>query len=351
MRECRKHASKMNKWSYRKRVILTRSSLLLLVVFLVLVIPIRNEPVKRNTSTTQGLLADFHKEPAVIHPTVDRIEGNCVVTKDKTGLEGKLPPAEPAEIVYRGNPDLMRVAITIDDGWNADMRILELLKAWEIEWTAFLIGGRNVAETHPEFLRQIENAGGEICNHTYSHSVMEARDQAFVVNEMRRAQEVITGITGKIYPYVRFCGGNCDATALTWAAQEGYYVIYWTIDSDDTRSGITFEQQVNTILSSVRPGAILLFHFGGYNTLEVLATVIPEIQRRGYDVTSLSKVMEGTPYRLKGSEDLKADEEPETSETISFLPEFLQPVEDNETKIFTSANGRQMSIYPPDSSW
>jgi hypothetical protein len=33
----------------------------------------------------------------------------------------------------------------------------------------------------------------------------------------------------------------------------------------------------------------------------VLARIIPEIQKRGYEVTSLSRVLEGTPYELKGT--------------------------------------------------
>ncbi|MBN1288798.1 MAG: polysaccharide deacetylase family protein [Actinobacteria bacterium] len=292
----------MHRWLLKKGINI-RYFMLVLVVLMIVLLPVTVNRSKDNTPRKQELSAGVLSEIPPAPPPGDRTEGNCVVTRDKENFAGKLPPAGPVEIIYRGNPDLMRVAITIDDGWNADMRILDLLKEWKIEWTAFLIGGRNLAESHPEFVKRIADSGGEVCNHTYSHSIMTGRDQAFVAGEIQNAQQAITRVTGKIYPYVRFCGGNCDAAALNWAAQEGYWVVNWTIDSEDTRKGITFEQQVNTILSSVRPGAILLFHFGGYNTYPVLATVIPEIQKRGYEVTSLSRVLEGTPYVLKNDKD------------------------------------------------
>ncbi|MBN2169234.1 MAG: polysaccharide deacetylase family protein [Actinobacteria bacterium] len=285
-------------------------------------------PAVKSNDRNMGYLTCL--EPRILTECLrgDRIEGNCVVTMDKTNLIGKLPPVCGTEIIYRGNRDLMRVAITIDDGWNADKRIFQLLKDWDIEWTAFLIGGCNLADAHPEFVQEIVGAGGEICNHTWSHLSMAGKDRTFVTGEISAAQEAITRVTHKIYPYVRFYGGICDAQALTWAEEMGYWVVNWTIDSLDTRKGITTEQQVNEILSRLKPGAIILFHFGGYNTLEVMATVIPEIQRQGYEVTSLSRVFEGTPYQLK-SKEAAEDQDAEQNHMVnqSFLPESLAPAE------------------------
>ncbi len=240
-------------------------------------------------------------KPATILPK-DRVVGDHLVTFDETNLAGKLPPAQPVQAITRGNPELKRVAITIDDGWNTDIRILELLKEWDIEWTAFLIGGRGIAESNPDLVRAMRDAGAEVCNHTYSHYVMSGKDHAFVVDELWRSQEAITRVTHAIYPYTRFSGGAYDDTSLQWAADQGFWTVNWTVSSGDTGKGATVDFQVNNILANLQPGAILLFHFGGYNTYEVLSRVIPEIQRRGYEVTSLSRVLEGTPFVLKESE-------------------------------------------------
>lgn len=232
----------------------------------------------------------------------DRVVGDHLFTLDEGSLAGKLPPAEPVQIVTRGNPELNRVAITIDDGWNADMRILQLLKDWDIKWTAFLIGGRGVAESNPDFVRSLYDAGAEVCNHTYSHYVMRDKDEAFVVNELWHSQEIITRVTHEIYPYTRFSGGAYDDNSLNWTCRQGFWIVNWTVSCGDTDKGANPDVQVNTILANLKPGAILLFHFGGYNTYEVLARVIPEIQKRGYEVTSLSRVLEGTPFVLEKAE-------------------------------------------------
>ncbi len=253
-----------------------------------------------STSLHESLSTPRITRPAAVVPK-DRVVGDHLVTFGETNLAGKLPPAQPVQVITRGNPELKRVAITIDDGWNTDMKILELLKDWDIEWTAFLIGGRGVAESNPDLVRAIRDAGAEVCNHTYSHYVMRGKDQTFVVDELWRSQEAITRVTHEIYPYTRFSGGAYDDASLQWAADQGFWTVNWTVSSGDTGKGVTADFQVNSILSNLQPGAIILFHFGGYNTYEVLSRVIPEIQRRGYEVTSLSRVLEGTPFVLKES--------------------------------------------------
>jgi peptidoglycan/xylan/chitin deacetylase (PgdA/CDA1 family) len=77
---------------------------------------------------------------------------NRLITYKQGSLRGVLPAVEPA-VVSRGNKDLKRVAITIDDGWNPDMRIMKLFKDEHVPFTAFVIGGRGVAESHPQFVK------------------------------------------------------------------------------------------------------------------------------------------------------------------------------------------------------
>ncbi|MDD5447739.1 MAG: polysaccharide deacetylase family protein [Actinomycetota bacterium] len=231
-------------------------------------------------------------------PSSDRIAGPKLITFGGQ-IVGKLPRVNPT-LITRGNPNLERVAITIDDGWRPDMRILSFLKSSSVPFTAFLIGGREVAESHPELVRAIKESGGEVCNHTYSHFVMVGKPREFVVREIWKAQEIITSLTHEIYPYVRFSGGVCDKAIIDWAAEQGFWVANWTVDSLDTRKGIRTEEQVNHIAENLCPGAIILFHFGGYNTFDVLSRLIPVLRSKGYKPTSLSEVLEGTPYRLEG---------------------------------------------------
>lgn len=213
---------------------------------------------------------------------------------------GMLEPVQPA-VIRTGNTSLMRVAITLDDGWNPDMRILDLFKSNNIKFTTFLIGERGVCDAHPEFLKAIQNAGGEVCNHSATHSLMQGRDPNFVIDQIWRAQNIITRTTGRIYPYIRFMGGAYDETSVNTTANEGFYVVNWNLSIGDTVVGNTTDRQIAGVLNGLSPGSIILCHWGGYNTYDVLSVLIPEIQKRGYEVTSLTRVLEGTPYLLHSS--------------------------------------------------
>ncbi len=223
-----------------------------------------------------------------------------LVTMATGDLRGSLPPVQPG-VVRSGNPNLKRVALTLDDGWNADMRILDLLKSSHVKFTTFLIGDRGVADAHPEFVKAIKDAGGEVCSHTWDHYIMRGKDEATVMHEIWASQEVITRVTHEVYPYIRFSGGDYDQAALDWTAREGYYVVNWNVSDNDTANGVTPDGQVNAILGGLKPGAIIICHWGGHNTFEVLSRAIPEIKARGYEITSLTGVFEGTPYLLKGT--------------------------------------------------
>ena len=69
-------------------------------------------------------------------------------------------PTAPA-VIYGGNAGRMEVAITLDDGWNMDWRIVELLDSYGIDCTVFPIG-RVVADQHPEWLQALDGLGWEV---------------------------------------------------------------------------------------------------------------------------------------------------------------------------------------------
>ena len=227
------------------------------------------------------------------------IDGRLITYKTGS-LQGVLPSVQP-EVVTRGNKDLKRVAITIDDGWNQDMRIMKLFKDDHVPFTAFVIGDRGIADAHPEFVKAMADAGGEVCSHTLSNYVMTGKSESFVMNELWQAQRIITNETHIVLPYVRYSGGANDKASLDWAGREGYWIINWTIDTRDSTANPQVDAQVNGTLAGLTNGAIILCHWGGHNTYDVLRRIIPDIRRRGYELTTLTGLFQGTPYLLKGT--------------------------------------------------
>jgi len=233
-------------------------------------------------------------------PNSGVVVDNAMITYKVGSLQGVLPSVKPI-VLTRGNKDLKRVALTIDDGWSEDPRILKLLKQQKVKFTAFLIGGRGVANDNPSFVKRIVEAGGEVCSHTWSHYVMRGKSEDFVMSELWNGQGAVTKVTHEVLPYVRFSGGAYDKPALDWTAQSGYYVVNWTLDTMDSTANPNVPAQVSAVMNGISNGAIILCHWGGHNTYDVLSQIIPQIRAKGYEITSLSRVMEGTPYRLTGT--------------------------------------------------
>jgi peptidoglycan/xylan/chitin deacetylase (PgdA/CDA1 family) len=204
-------------------------------------------------------------------------------------------PVPPA-IIDGGNASRMEVAITLDDGGNMDLRILDLLESYGIRCTVFPAG--RVAELHPDWLQRMDAHGWEVANHTYTHPItkptrlIDLPDEE-VKAEIITAQQVIFDAVGKKYPYFRPPGGWVDERVAALAGDLGYVTVMWSLDSGDTRNPqMSPLDRANTILDKVKPGYILLFHFGGNHTYETLQYLIPQMQARGYHFVTLSELFQ-----------------------------------------------------------
>lgn len=197
------------------------------------------------------------------------------------------------KVFCSGNPELKRIAITIDDGWFRDDRFLNLFKKYNVRCTVFIIGGRGIGNKNPDWLRKMDEMGFEICNHTYNHYRMTELSDNDLIEDLRKSQMVITNVTNKLYPYLRPPFGVYDERTLKVAAENGYYIILWSNSIDDTVEGIKLKDQVKNVMGNLKNGDIILAHFSAYNTYEVLEIIIPEILKQGYKLVTVSEVLEG----------------------------------------------------------
>src|SRR6185437_39608 len=91
------------------------------------------------------------------------------------------------------------IALTFDDGpdpqWTP--KILELLRRERVPGTFFMIGSQ--AARHADLVRDVERAGEEIGNHTFTHAGMSAGPGWLRRAEVELTEAVLVGITGH-YP-------------------------------------------------------------------------------------------------------------------------------------------------------
>ena len=173
------------------------------------------------------------------------------------------------------DPEKPMVALTYDDGPYTPVtgRILESLKAVGGRATFFVVGSR------------ID--GCEIGNHTYGHVVLTKTDNENALRELAKNDEVIFDTVGIKPSVVRPpCGCYNDFIRQN----EKRPLVLWTIDTRDW-SHQNKDRTVNTVLSSVKDGDIILMHDLFVPTAEASEILIPELVNRGFQPVTVSELI------------------------------------------------------------
>jgi peptidoglycan/xylan/chitin deacetylase (PgdA/CDA1 family) len=135
------------------------------------------------------------------------------------------------------------------------------------------------------------DAGHQISNHTMTHPLNLPRlTTTQVLDEIVGCYDRISQTTGVAPKFFRSPGGNWSTAVLETAAEHGMTAIDWSIDPRDWDQPRSTTEHISQVLSTARPGDILLSHDGGgirYRTIEALRTVIPALQARGYTFIAL----------------------------------------------------------------
>lgn len=206
-------------------------------------------------------------------------------------------PAYAAEPCHSVNTEQMRIALTFDDGPHPRLtpKILEILDRYGIRATFFMIG-KNVRD-YPETARMVAAAGHEIGNHTDSHIRLYGLGKSNVERELEGCAFRLQAECNTLPNLFRPPEGAVDSAVLSAAAEKGYRVILWSIDTRDWESK-NEGAIVRRVLSSVKPGDIILMHdFIGHNskTPEALERLLPKLLARGYEIGSVGALLNVSP--------------------------------------------------------
>ena len=86
---------------------------------------------------------------------------------------------------------------------------------------------------------------------------------------------------------------------LRIAANLGYRSIYWTIDSLDSMEPRKTPQflidRITSKTDAELDGAIILMHVGIKSTADALPAIIANLQDRGFQLVTVSKLLEAAP--------------------------------------------------------
>jgi len=196
--------------------------------------------------------------------------------------------------VCRGNGSRRRVALTFDDGPDADSTpaLLECLGQAGVRAAFFCVGEKVAA--HPKLAAQIAGAGHLLGNHSYAHSnATNLFSDARLRADLARTQAVIQQAAGAAPLWFRPPIGLSSPRVFRVARSLGLTVVGWSARGLDTR---TTEPQriVARIERRLEPGAIILLHDGNIPAGRLVLTVkmlLDRLRALGYEVARLDEML------------------------------------------------------------
>lgn len=219
---------------------------------------------------------------------------SSVYMMDRTAAEkGRKYYEDAGYIIWDIQTEQKVVALTFDDGPSArhTEQVLNLLDQYDAKGTFFIVGQQ--AEKYPQIVRRMYDTGHEIANHTYSHPYTKSVSK--VMAEIQQTDDTLYGITGYSPRLFRPVEGYYNENLVKEVANEGYKLVMWSwhLDTEDWKDpGVN--QIVNTVLTGVEQGDVVLFHDGGGNrvqTVQALEKILPELKSEGYAFITISEML------------------------------------------------------------
>lgn len=202
----------------------------------------------------------------------------------------------PGVVIYKGNPNLKRVALTFDDGPDNyyTPRILDILHAKGVHGTFFMVGKQ--AKLFPDMVRRIVGEGNDIGNHSWDHPKLWTLNNDQVKQEIVSTENEIQQITGRKTNLFRPPYGRVTPADVVLIHNLGYRIIDWSVDTLDWK-GTPAPTILQYVKKEVSPGGIILEHClagrpGELNgTVQALPQIIDNLKAQGYEFVTVPTLL------------------------------------------------------------
>ena len=217
-----------------------------------------------------------------------RVDGiRASITAKGAGL-----PAEPVltpGISSSIDPSRPMIALTFDDGPKTSVtsRILDSLEANGGRATFFMVGSN--VNANAGVIKRMVAQGSEVANHTHDHKYISKLNAEGIISQIGSTNQKIEARCGVAPVLMRPPGGYIDARSLSVVGNMGMSAIMWSIDTRDWQHR-NAQRTIDTVLSQVRDGDIILMHDIYSTTADAAVVLIPELTARGYQLVTVSEL-------------------------------------------------------------
>lgn len=190
-----------------------------------------------------------------------------------------------------------KIAISFDCAWGADYTraILEHLAAANVRATFFCV--QFWAETYPDVLKEIADAGHEVGTHSATHSYMSRLSEQQIRDELTSSCAAIEAVTGKKVDLFRPPYGDYDDLLIDTSLDMGILPIQWDVDSLDWKD-LSAQEIVSRIAEHTKSGSVILCHNNGLHTAEALPAVIDSLRAKGFTFVPIGELVYRENYTI-----------------------------------------------------
>jgi len=193
------------------------------------------------------------------------------------------------------NPSVVgrQVALTFDDGPCIHTnRLLDALADQNVSATFFVLG--HAVTVNPEWAARIVAEGHEIASHGYWHLNLPNESENRVRDELSQTRDSILQATGTTPAIFRPPYGTRNAAVRRIAAEFGYPIIMWSVDTRDWQS-----RNVEAIMSHfidesgvrLRDGDIILLHDIHGTSVDAAIQAVELLSAKGVSFMTVSELL------------------------------------------------------------
>ena len=180
-----------------------------------------------------------------------------------------------------------KAALTFDDGPNSKYTplLLKGLKERGVHATFFLMG-KNI-EGKEALVKQIQEEGHLIGNHTYHHVNLSKMSAEQAQAELDATDELVRKITGKYPIYARAPYGEVPENG---DVDRQRFYIGWTVDPLDWMTE-DVSRITQSVLEKVEPGDIILLHDSYLSSVQAALRIVDALQGKGYEFITVDQMI------------------------------------------------------------
>ena len=189
------------------------------------------------------------------------------------------------------------VALTFDDGPSRanDGRIVETLQKYGAHATFFVLGDR--ARVDGDILQMYLAAGCEIGSHSWNHPQLSKMKWDEIERQLGKTNKTVSKLTGGYQ--IQLLRPPYGSISNTMRKKLDMPMILWSLDTLDWKTRNT-KKIFREVRKEVKDGDIILMHDIYSTTADAVEKVVPWLQNKGYDILTVSELMERKGKNIEG---------------------------------------------------